>query len=73
MSMFSGRQRCFSTRRITSSSRRILALARNSLSLKGEPQLDLAMKLEELEQQLARRNQEAFRRFEREATALGKG
>ena len=37
-----------------------LALTREILSLKGEPQLDLAMKLEELEQQLARRNQKLF-------------
>jgi len=37
-----------------------LALTRENLSLKGEPQLDLAMKLEELEQQLARRNQKLF-------------
>ena len=37
-----------------------LALTQEILSLKGEPQLDLAMKLEELEQQLARRNQKLF-------------
>ena len=37
-----------------------LALTRENLSLKGESQLDLAMKLEELEQQLARRNQKLF-------------
>jgi transposase len=37
-----------------------LQLTRELLSLKGEPQMDLALKLEQLEQQLAARNQKLF-------------